>query len=103
MTQAVATCFRLLRHWEDLARPRAWFSAGSSIEARIAMIAITTRSSISVNRVDLRRLIMYSMLDDFCMFLMVPFSRNLKFMVTEPQNNLTYCTLYEPTPLSLPT
>ena len=33
----------------DLARVRAWFSAGSSIEARIAMIAMTTRSSISVN------------------------------------------------------
>ena len=31
------------------ARSRAWFSAGSSIDARIAMIAITTSSSISVN------------------------------------------------------
>ena len=33
-----------------LARSRALLSAGSSMEARIAMIAITTRSSINVNR-----------------------------------------------------
>ena len=33
----------------DRARSRAWFSAGSSMAARIAMMAITTRSSIKVN------------------------------------------------------
>ena len=43
-----AICFRLLRQLDDLAVARALFRAGSSIEARIAMIAITTRSSINV-------------------------------------------------------
>src|SRR6185369_8503086 len=48
MRQQVISCFRLLRHavW------RAWFfalaSAGKSRLARIAMIAMTTRSSMSV-------------------------------------------------------
>ena len=36
-------------HWEVFAFARAIFSAGSSIEARIAMIAITTSNSIKVN------------------------------------------------------
>ena len=32
----------------ECARERAWFRAGSSMPARIAMMAMTTRSSISV-------------------------------------------------------
>jgi len=38
--------------WQDaaLAFSRAEFSAGSSIPARIAMIAMTTKSSINVNK-----------------------------------------------------
>ena len=48
-----------------LAVSRALFSAGSSIEARIAMIAITTRSSIRVKRV----------------LLMVPFSALLILLI----------------------
>ena len=35
-------------HWTERALSRALFRAGSSIAARMAMIAITTRSSISV-------------------------------------------------------
>jgi hypothetical protein len=41
--------FKELRHEALFAVFLALFSAGSSIEAKIAMIAITTRSSISVN------------------------------------------------------
>ena len=40
-------CLRLLEHCADMALSRARFSAGSSMPARIAMIAITIRSSIS--------------------------------------------------------
>ena len=40
---------RLFRQLALLAVSRARFSAGSSIAARMAIIAITTRSSISVN------------------------------------------------------
>jgi hypothetical protein len=29
---------------------RAWFNDGNSMDARIAMIAMTTRSSINVNK-----------------------------------------------------
>ena len=47
----VAFCFRLLMQLLDIARSRACCSAGKRIAARIAMIAITTRSSISVNDV----------------------------------------------------
>jgi hypothetical protein len=39
----------------ELAFARALFKAGSSIAARIAIIAITTKSSISVKYVDERR------------------------------------------------
>ena len=42
------SCFRLLTQLIARARIRALFSAGSSIPARIAMIAITTSSSIKV-------------------------------------------------------
>lgn len=42
-------CFSLLRHLVVFARSRALFNAGRSIEARIAMIAITTSNSIRVN------------------------------------------------------
>ena len=41
----------------DCARARACWSAGSSIEARIAMIAITTRSSIRVKCLFIRNLL----------------------------------------------
>ena len=41
-------------HFAERAFSFAEFNAGSSIPARMAMIAITTRSSISVNRNDLR-------------------------------------------------
>ena len=41
-------------HPASLADSFARFSAGSSIDARMAMIAITTRSSISVNGYGLR-------------------------------------------------
>src|SRR6266478_4392460 len=42
------TCFKLLRHWIRLARSLALARAGNSIAARMAMMAITTKSSISV-------------------------------------------------------
>ena len=42
------TCFCWLMHWVCLAISLALFNAGSSIPARIAMIAMTTRSSINV-------------------------------------------------------
>ena len=42
-------CFRLLTHCADFAFSRAWFNAGNSIPARMAMIAITTSNSINVN------------------------------------------------------
>ena len=41
-------CFRLEAQEDFFAALLALFKAGSSIEARIAMIAITTRSSIKV-------------------------------------------------------
>ena len=41
-------CLALLRHWMRLARSLALAMAGSRIEARIAMIAMTTKSSINV-------------------------------------------------------
>jgi hypothetical protein len=41
-------CFRLLTHFDALAVFLALFNAGNSIEARIAIIAMTTRSSMSV-------------------------------------------------------
>ena len=46
---ALDICFRLLRHFAVLAALRALPRTGISIDARIAMIAITTSSSISVN------------------------------------------------------
>ena len=48
------SCFWLERQLMALALFRAEFSAGSSIPARIAMMAITTRSSISVNPIECR-------------------------------------------------
>ena len=56
---ASAVCFWLLRQVEARAVSRARVRAGSSIEARIAMIAITTSSSIRVN---LLRFLMLSVL-----------------------------------------
>src|SRR5260370_32816765 len=43
------TCFKLLRHWMRLALSLALARAGNNIAARIAMMAITTSSSINVN------------------------------------------------------
>src|SRR5437868_7688106 len=45
-------CFSLLRHWVRLALSLARASAGRSKAARIAMIAITTSSSINVKAAD---------------------------------------------------
>ena len=42
------TCFRLLTHEIERAFSRAFDSAGSSMAARMAMIAMTTSSSMSV-------------------------------------------------------
>src|SRR4051812_1952693 len=41
-------CFSLFRHWIRLAFSLARARAGKSMEARIAMMAITTRSSMRV-------------------------------------------------------
>ena len=49
MIQAAAICFWLLMHCTFLAATFARASAGSSNAARMAMIAITTSSSMSVN------------------------------------------------------
>ena len=46
---ATPICLRLLKQLEDLAAPRAAESAGSSIAANMAMMAITTNNSIRVN------------------------------------------------------
>src|SRR5262245_39294693 len=43
------SCFMFDRHVAARAFSRAWAKTGNRIAARIAMIAITTRSSISVN------------------------------------------------------
>src|SRR5882724_10342818 len=43
------SCFKLLTHWMRLAAERAAWTAGSSRPIRTAMIAMTTRSSMSVN------------------------------------------------------
>ena len=48
MASAAPHCLRLLTQVVLLARALALFYAGSSMAARIAMIAITTRSSIRV-------------------------------------------------------
>src|ERR1700753_3815136 len=42
------TCFKLFMHWMRLAFSLAEASAGSSIAARMAMMAMTTSSSINV-------------------------------------------------------
>src|SRR5438552_9464133 len=47
-------CFRLLMHKIACARILAWLSAGKSMAARMAMIAMTTSSSIKV-KAGLRR------------------------------------------------
>jgi hypothetical protein len=56
----IPSCLRLFRHKEDLAISLALFNAGSNIAARIAIIAITTRSSINVNLKNLQDLIVVS-------------------------------------------
>src|SRR5215831_16289940 len=49
--QKLANCFSLLVHWMRLAANFALAKAGKSIAARMAMMAMTTRSSMSVNPV----------------------------------------------------
>src|SRR5260221_11020868 len=49
MTLAIPICRRLLMHEVCLLRALAFESAGSNNAARIAIIAITTSNSISVN------------------------------------------------------
>jgi hypothetical protein len=49
MAVAVPICLRLLRHEVDLADSFAWAKTGKRIAARMAMIAMTTSSSIRVN------------------------------------------------------
>src|SRR6478736_6623850 len=46
---AMANCRRLFRHWMRRAFSLALANAGNNIAARIAMIAITTSNSMSVN------------------------------------------------------
>src|SRR6266851_9770 len=49
MNIAMPNCLRLFKHWTRLARSLALARTGSSIAARMAMMAITTRSSMRVN------------------------------------------------------
>ena len=84
----IPICFMLLAHAEALAVSRALLKAGSSMAAKIAIIAITTSSSISVNAVRfLLKIIMHSPF----LFYVVMFSRiqpdffKVKFKVVFPQ------------------
>src|SRR5207248_2701135 len=52
---ARAHCLRLLEHLARAAASRTFWTAGSNSPIRMAMIAITTSSSISVNAVRPRR------------------------------------------------
>src|ERR1700743_672756 len=52
MVKPMPICFKLLRHWVCFARSLALASAGNNIAARIAMMAITTRSAIRVKPFD---------------------------------------------------
>src|SRR5438552_12692456 len=49
MVTASPICLQLERHADCRAFSRAWANTGKRIAARIAMIAITTRSSMRVN------------------------------------------------------
>ena len=49
MCQAVINCLLLLKHWMPCALAFALLKAGRIIAAKIAMIAMTTNNSISVN------------------------------------------------------
>src|SRR5438067_1570163 len=53
---AMPICLRLLALWVRAAASRTFWTAGSSSPIRIAMIAITTNSSISVKAERLRRM-----------------------------------------------
>jgi hypothetical protein len=54
MIAASRVCFVLLRQTVFLAAALAWAKTGKRMAAKIAMIAITTRSSIRVNPVSLK-------------------------------------------------
>src|ERR1051326_6635171 len=49
MLMAVPHCLRLLLHWARMAEALALPSAGKSIAAKMAIMAMTTRSSMRVN------------------------------------------------------
>src|ERR1035438_5950430 len=67
MVQPRSNCFMLLTHLMACARPLALAKAGSNIAARMAMMAMTTNSSISVNPCELvlRALILMGVLNWF--------------------------------------
>ena len=46
--RAIPSCLRLFWHWARAAASRTFWTAGSSKPMRVAMMAMTTRSSISV-------------------------------------------------------
>src|SRR5580698_4485957 len=48
MVRPMPISLRLFEHWDRLARSLALAKAGSSMAARMAMMAMTTRSSIKV-------------------------------------------------------
>src|SRR5207245_9755137 len=65
-------CLRLLRHWVRLAFSLARESTGRSIAARIAMMAITTSSSIRVKpRVRSRRRSGSALLESFLIVVVI--------------------------------
>src|SRR5438046_645946 len=49
-------CLRLLTHWVRAAASRTFWTAGNSSPIRMAMMAITTSNSISVNARRVRRM-----------------------------------------------
>src|ERR1051325_9163210 len=64
---ASVICLTLLKHFTWFARALAFASAGRSIAARMAMIAMTTRSSISVNPLEARGIVV----GDFLTFILI--------------------------------
>src|SRR5262245_41219070 len=55
LLKARPNCLRLFRHWVRAAASRTFCTAGSNSPIRMAMMAITTSSSISVKARDLPR------------------------------------------------
>src|SRR5204863_1226575 len=75
MAQAMVICFLLLRQLVRLALHLALERAGKSIAARMAMMAITTRSSIKVNAERGARSAECGVRARFCvsLFILIPF------------------------------